>query len=155
MRRFRFVALPLLSLMVIGVAAAALRASDRVSVYARIDNVVLGPESASPQTIQVFGVFSLAKANNPNDYEPPAKGYLFFKLAGDETLARREWADMKAVAGTRQIVAFGSRYELRPRLRAEKDPPSDPDAYTTGTGLTKVNGRTDYPPVKGLVDFRN
>lgn len=155
MRTIRSVAVPLLSLIVIGVAVTALRASDRVAVYARIDKVVLAPETGAPQTVQVFGVFSLAKPNDPNAYEPPAKGYLYFTLAGDESLARREWADMKAVAGTRQIVAFGTRYGFQPRLRAEKDPPSNPDAYKTGTGLTKVNGNTDYPPVKGLVDFRN
>lgn len=155
MRIFRFVAAPLLSLIVVGAAAAALSASDRVAVYARVDKVVFAPDAASPQTVQVFGVFSLAKANDPNAYEPPAKGYLYFTLAGDEALARREWADMKAVAGTRQIVAFGARYDFRPRLRAEKDPPADPDGYKTGTGLTKVSGKTDYPPVKGLLDFRN
>ena len=155
MHRFRTVALPLFSLIVIGAAAAALCASDRVAVYARIDKVVLVPDSASPQTVQIYGVFSLAKANDPNAYERPAKGYLYFTLAGNEALARREWADMKTVAGTRQIVAFGSRYDFRPRLRAEKDPPADPDAYKTNTGLTRVNGQTDYPPVKGLLDFRN
>jgi hypothetical protein len=155
MDRFRTVALPLLSLIVIGAAVAALRASDRVAVYARIDKVVLTPDSAMPQTVQVFGVFSLAKANDPNAYEPPARGYLYFTLAGDEALVRREWADLKSVAGTRQIVAFGSRYDFRARLRAEKDPPASPDAYKTGTGVTKVNGQTDYPPVKGLVDFKD
>jgi len=155
MRTLRFAALPLLSLIAFAGAVVALRASDRVAVYARVDKVVFAPEGSSPQTVQVFGVFSLAKANDPNAYEPPAKGYLYFTLAGDETLARREWADLKSVAGTRQVVAFGTRYGFQPRLRAEKDPPANPDAYKTGTGVTKVNGNTDYPPVKGLVDFRN
>jgi hypothetical protein len=152
MQRLRFIALSLAGLII---AAAAPLASDRVAVYARVDRVVLGPDASTPQTIQIFGVFSLAKPNNPNDYEAPAKGYLYFTLAGDERLARREWTDLKAIAGTRQIVAFGNRYLMKARLRADTAAPSEPDAYTTDSGLTKINGSTDYAPVRGLIDFRN
>lgn len=153
MQRFRFVALPA-CVLIIGAAAAALHASDRIAVYARVDRVVLAPDASAPQTIQIFGVFSLAVPTNPNDYRPPARGYLYFTLAGDERLARGEWADLKAIAGTRQIVAFGNRYELKARLRPSTEASSAPDPYTTGTGLTKVSGDTDYPPIRALVDFR-
>jgi hypothetical protein len=154
MRNVRFVALSLAGLIVAG-AAAALHASDRVAVYARVDRVVLAPDATAPRTIQVFGVFSVAKPSNPNDYEPPAKGYLYFTLADGEAQARREWADLKAIAGTRQIVALGNRFTMKARVRAEKDPPANPDPYATDTGLTKIDGRTDYPPIRALLDFRN
>jgi hypothetical protein len=154
MPRFHLVALPLAGL-IIGSAAAALNASDRVAVYARVDRVVMAPDDNSPRTIQVFGVFSVAKPDNPNDYEPPARGYLFFTLAGDERLIRREWADLKTIAGTQQIVALGNRYSMKPRVRAEKDAPSGPDPYLTDAGLTKINGRTDYAPIRALIDFRD
>lgn len=154
MGRLRFVVLGTAGL-VIAASAAALHASDRVAVYARVDRVVMSPDENAPRTIQVFGVFSLAKANNPNDYEPPARGYLYFALGPDERLARREWADLKQVAGTKQIVSFGSRYTMTPRVRAEKDAPSNPDAYTTDVGLTKISGRTDYAPIRALLDSRN
>src|SRR5215471_13819027 len=98
MRRLRFVGLGMAGL-VIAAAAAALHASDRVAVYARVDRVVLAPDADAPRTIQVFGVFSVAQPNNPNDYAPPARGYLYFTLGGDEALARREWADLKQMAG--------------------------------------------------------
>jgi hypothetical protein len=153
MQRFRFVALSWICLM-IGAAVAALSASNPVAVYARVDRVVLAPDPAAPQTIQIFGVFSLATSNNPNDYQPPARGYLYFTLGGDERLARREWADLKDIAGTRQIVAFGNRYQLKARLRADTEAPAAPDVYMTGTGLVKVSGNTDYPPIRSLVDFR-
>src|SRR6185295_2847248 len=55
------------------VATAALHASDLIAVYARVDRVVLAPNAESPQTIQVFGVFSVAVPANPNDYQPPAR----------------------------------------------------------------------------------
>jgi hypothetical protein len=154
MQRFRFVAL-LLSGLIIGGAAVTLRASDPVAVYARVDRVVVAPNAEAPQTIQIFGVFSLASPRNGNDYQPAARGYLYFKLAGDERLARREWADLKEIAGTSQIVAFGNRFRLKPRLRTAKEAADAPDPYTTGTGLTKVNGNTGYAPIRALVDYRN
>lgn len=137
------------------VAAAALHASDPVAVYARVDRVVLAPSAEAPQTIQVFGVFSVAEPSNPNDYQPAARGYLYFKLPTDERLARREWADLKAVAGTKQIVAFGSRFRMKPRIRGEHDAPDAPDTYSVATGLTRVNGRTDYAPIRALIDSRH
>lgn len=54
-------------------------ASDPTAVYARVDKVVLEPNPDSPATIQVWGVFSLARPNDRNDYLPPARGYLYFK----------------------------------------------------------------------------
>lgn len=154
MQRFRFVPL-LLGGLIIGSAVAALHASDPIAVYARIDRVVLAPNPDAAQTIQVFGVFSIATPENPNDYQPPARGYLYFKLGADEALARREWADLKGIAGTSQIVAFGNRRQLKPRLRSANEAPDAPDPYTTGMGLTKVNSKTDYAPVRNLAGFRN
>jgi hypothetical protein len=154
MHRLRIVRLALAGL-VIGLAAAALHASDPIAVYARIDRVVLAPSPEAPQTIQIFGVFSLATPGNPNDYRAPARGYLYFTLGSDEALARREWSDLKGVAGTPQIVSFGNRRLFEPRLRKEADPPQAPDTYTTGMGLTKVRADTDYPPVRALADFRD
>ena len=152
---FRFTMRSLGALMLSAAAGAAtVYASNPVAVYARVDRVALAPNAQAPDTIQVWGVFSLATPNNGNDYQPPAAGYLYFKLSSDPALARREWADLKEVAGTRQIVAFGSRYQLKPRVRKTEEPPASPDEYTTGLGLTKVNGNTDYAPIRALVDYR-
>jgi hypothetical protein len=152
MQRFRVVVLSLACLTVL--AAAALNASDRVGVYARIDKVVFAPDATAPTTVQVFGVFSIARTTNPNDYEPAARGYLYFTLAGDERQVRREWNDLKEVAGTGQIVAFGERLKLKTRVRPDTDAPSGPDAYVTGSGVYKINGRTDYAPIRALADIR-
>jgi len=154
MKNIRLVTLSAAAL-ILAICVTVLHASNPIAVYARVDRVVFAPDATAPQTIQIFGVFSLAKPKDPNDYQPPSRGYLYFTLGGDEELARREWADLKAIAGTHQIVAFGSRYKMKARLRAEKDAPEQPDSYVTGMGLTKVNANTDYPPVRALVDFRN
>jgi len=153
MHRVRLVASSLACLVVFS-AAAALSASDRVAVYARIDKVVFAPDPAAPTTVQVFGAFSIARTTNPNDYEPAARGYLYFTLSGDERQVRREWNDLKEVAGTGQIVAFGERRKLTARVRPDNEPPSSPDTYTTGSGVYKINGRTDYAPIRALADIR-
>jgi hypothetical protein len=140
--------------LLVALSACGLIIGAAAAMYARIDRVVLSPDANAPKTIQVFGVFSLAIPANPNDYQPPSRGYLYFTLAGDESLARREWADLKATAGTGQIVAFGNRYELKPRLRPSGEPPTSPDPYATGTGLTKISSDTAYQPVRALADFR-
>ena len=142
-------------LLVFAGSVALAQASDPTAVYARVDKVVLEPNANSPETIQVWGVFSLAKSNDRNAYLPPARGYLYFKLAHyQQETARKEWADLKEVAGTGQIVAFGSRDDPA-RLRKADERPENPDPYSTNIGLQKVSGNTDYPPVRALVDYKD
>jgi hypothetical protein len=118
------------------------------------DRVVLQPNADAPDTIQIFGIFSIAVPNDPNDYRPAARGYLYFNPGKDAAAARREWSDLKTVAGTGQLVAFGSRYASVPRLRQPDEKPVNPDAYVTNIGLQKVQGRGDYAPIRALLDYR-
>ncbi len=142
------------ALAVLCLQAVNAHASDRTGVYARIDKVLMEPDDRAPQRIQIFGVFSIADSRNADDYLPAGRGYLYFNLPADPKLALREWADLKAVAGTSQIVAFGSRWDSRPRLRAPTDAPQAPDVYPINVGVVKVNGRTDYAPVRALISFK-
>ena len=137
------------------VCATLAYASDPTAVYARVDKVVLEPNAASPQAIQVWGVFAMAKPDDRNDYLSPARGYLYFTLPGGSQAARAEGADLKQVAGTGQIVSFGSRYQLKARVRPADERPANPDPYALNIGLTKVRGRTDYAPIRALAAFRN
>jgi hypothetical protein len=131
-----------------------LSASDRMSVYAKVDKVILEPNAETPTAVQIWGVFSIAQRENPNDYQPAARGYLYYALPSrSPELARREWNDLKTVAGTGEIVAFGSRWEGVPRLRQANDKPSNPDPYTLNTGVTKVQGNTRYAPIDALINF--
>ena len=142
---------------------SVVHASDPTALYARIDKVVMEPGSGPPDAIQVWGVFSMAKPDDRNFYLPAARGYLYFKLAGaapggsapaNQDAARREWADLKAVAGTGQIVSFGSRYQLKAQLRKPDQRPENPDPYVVSIGITKVRGNTDYEPIRSLLDFK-
>jgi hypothetical protein len=140
-------------ILTIVAASAMLRASDRVAVYARVDRVVLEPATGAPDTIQIWGVFATAQPNNPNDYRPAARGYLYYRLPAAKEVARREWADLKQIAGSSQLVAFGSRWDGAPTVRPADERPANPDVYTVNTGLIKVQGRTDYAPIRALLDF--
>jgi len=133
-------------------AAPAIHASDRVAVYAKIDRVVFEPGAETPERVQVWGIFSVAdrRNNNPNDYLPAARGYLYFALPANAELARREWKDLQSVAGKGDVVAFGSRWEGTPRVRSSDEKPQSPEPYALNTGVVNVRGRGDYAPVRAL-----
>jgi hypothetical protein len=152
--------LRLMCAMSIGCAAVAaagtkvVYASDPTGVYGRIDKVVMEPDRGAPQRIQVWGVFSIADARNRSAYLPAHSGYLYFELPSNAAQALREWADLEGVAGTRQIVAFGSRWGAPLRLRASGEAPGSPDPYSINIGVVKIDGRTDYAPVRALMAFK-
>jgi hypothetical protein len=143
----------LASIAAILAAGVVVHASDPVGVYARIDKVVMEPDERAPQRIQVWGVFAIADPRNGNDYLPARRGYLHFSAPADPTLALREWSDLKSVAGTSQIVAFGSRWRPLPKLREAGEPPAPPDPYAVNIGVMKIHGRTGYAPVRSVLEF--
>ena len=67
------------------------------------------------------------------------RGYLYYTLTpGKEDICRKEWADLKAVAGTGQGIGFGFRYDTTTRLRKATDKLDAPDPYPIGVGLTRM-----------------
>lgn len=128
--------------------------SDWIGVYARVDKVVLEPNDAAPERIQIWGAFSLASKENTYGYQPPQRGYLYYSIKpGKESACRAEWADLKKIAGSDSIIGFGTRSSAG-RLRKADDRPSDPDVYPMGGGLVKMSDRgTDYPPIRDLRSF--
>jgi hypothetical protein len=152
MRKAAFV----LVLAVIG-AAISLGASDRVGVYAVIDRVVLEPSATNPDRIQIWGAFALAKplARDGSEYGPVQRGYLYFKAGSQKELSSKEWNDLKTLAGTKRIVAFGARYGMSVQVRAESETPRAPDTYVTGVGVETVRPGTEYAPIKALTAYIN
>jgi hypothetical protein len=120
--------------------ATAARASDPIGGYLLVDKVILEPADA-PMTIQIWGNFSLATERGGHAYSPPQHGYLYYKApSGKEDACRKEWNDLKKVAGTGHVVGFGSSYDLKglgkPRKANEK--PESPDVYPVANGLVKM-----------------
>jgi hypothetical protein len=131
-------------------------ASDLTGLYALVDKVTLEPSGDRPERIQIWGVFVTPVPNDRNGYQPPMRGYLYFQLpdAGAD-LARREWADLRQIAGKRQIVGLGSRYALTARVRPATEPLAAPDPYIVAAGLYRLRSETDYAPIKSLLQYRD
>src|SRR6476620_8134603 len=86
-------------------AATAVHASDPTGIYGFVDRVVFEPNDTAPERVQVWGGFTLSKIGAGNvQYYDAERGYLYFTLRpGDEEVCKKEWADLKSVAGTKQI----------------------------------------------------
>ena len=140
-----------LSVLLLWCCGSVALASDPVGVYAVVEKVVAEPSEGAPERVQVWGVFSLADRSSGDEYAKPVYGYMYYNAAEKPEAARREWADLKSVAGTGQAVAFGSRYKEKGRVRPATEKPEKPDGYPIEMGLTKVR-RTEYGPVRAVLE---
>ena len=138
-------------------------ASGPIAVYAKVERVVMEPNEQAPERIQIYGVFSVAKTTSANSFAPPARGYLYYRLStktdntndnADVRTVRNEFRDLKAVAGTNDIVAFGAQWQGVPTVRGVDQKPESPDLFTLNFGIRKINSNTDFGPVKALRDFK-
>ena len=130
--------------------------SDLTGIHAVIEKVVFEPSEAAPERVQIWGAFViLGNGSNP----APQRGYLYLTLppwvmecstcpspALAAENAKKEWADLKSVAGTGQGVAFGWRF-FRGRVRAASEKPQSPDRYPVFMGVTKMG---NHPEVEAM-----
>jgi len=173
MTKPRFSSLSILCLSVCALVASVvpLRASDPVGAYAIIEKVVLEPNATEPTSVQIFGVFSFAvrrtadgtqpwpagsfgTANTGDVYAAVQKGYLHYSCPkGKEATCRNEWADLKSMAGTPEVIGFGSRWAMTGHLHPVTEKSSTPDVYPLNVGLVKMGthggttmtNRSQYP----------
>jgi hypothetical protein len=137
--------------IIVVAGAVGLHASDRTGVYGVIDKVVFEPSAEKPERVQLWGAFAVASRNDNDAYDEVRRGYLYFTAADSKELARKEWNDLKALAGSNRIAAFGSRFGQSVQVRAESEKPQTPDNYVMGIGVQAVRADRDYPPIKALV----
>jgi hypothetical protein len=153
-------------------------ASGPIGIYGVIERVVFEPNEVSPERVQVFGAFALVDGGlqNPGAATDLHRGYLYFRLPGPNTgikpeAVRKEWADLKAVAGTGQAVGFGSfgyigpfqsiradrpydnLNDFYPHVRPPSESPSNPEQYRTQAGIVKLSEKGSHAElVKKLKD---
>jgi hypothetical protein len=145
-----------LSVALTVITAINVSASGPAGIYAVIDKVVFEPNEQSPERIQLWGVFAFVsgsiKAGTIFEDAPAQRGYLYFNMPADYTAAqketvKKEWADLKSVAGTPQAVAFGDLFYIR----AFSDV-NDGNVYASGSGVG-IRVRSDTPSASALAPY--
>jgi len=148
----------LIILLILAISASNLMAEGPVGVFAMVQKVLMEPSDAAPATIQVWGVFVWVDGGlkTPGPINLPQRGYMFFKLppgATEAAAAKKQWAEIKAVAGTSQVIAFGDWNYTGPfedlfipskggledvRVRKQTEAPAKPIVYPIRKGLEKI-----------------
>jgi hypothetical protein len=146
---------PAAGLLAITLCLGVVNASGPIGVYALIDKVTFEPGSDKPERIRILGVFIAAeqRPDNSTVYSAPQRGYLYFRLPGNNAeLARREWSDLKSVAGTRLVVGLGSSWSEKVHITSPDEEPKSPAEYPMGNGLVKIN--SNQPRARALLDYK-
>ena len=148
-------------------ATAPLTSSGPLGIYAIVEKVVFEPSEAAPERIQVWGAFAYVDgAGGQGLSVSPAKlGYMYFRIDPPQADAiKKEWADLKAVAGTGQAIGFGQWFyfgaftTLKPdagrdtppnivdrsqrtdlRVRPASEAVASPVLYQTNAGIVKLS----------------
>jgi hypothetical protein len=124
------------ALLAVATLAVPAVASDPLGVFCIVDKVVLEPPDC-PERAQVWGACAVARGGN--QFDRAAKGYFYYSVPkGREEVARAEWMDLKAAAGTGTIVGYGGRVAPAGRFRAETEKPETPDVYPLNMGVVKL-----------------
>jgi hypothetical protein len=106
-----------------------------MGAYCLIEKIVLEPGDC-PERAQIWGACAVA---NRYGYQAATRGYFYYNVpTGQEDTARREWLDLKAVAGTQEAIGFGGRNRNMGRFRPLNEAPAKPDAYPLNVGVVKL-----------------
>jgi hypothetical protein len=136
--------------------------SDLSGIHAVIEKVVFEPSEAAPERVQVWGAFVILSG----EIATPTRGYLYLGLpavamscttcpspdTANES-AKKEWGDLKSVAGTGQGVAFGYRF-FQGRLRPATEKPQSPDRYPVFMGIAKMGSHPEVEAMNRLLQSR-
>jgi hypothetical protein len=118
----------------LGLLTGATPASGPVAAYLLVDRVVIVDDGTKPPSIEIWGVFGY---NTPGFYVT-TRGYMHYTPNANERATRAEWADLQAIAGTKQVVGFGASGAPIGRVRKSWEAPSKPDVYPVGVGLVRA-----------------
>ena len=87
------------AVVAVGTMTMPALASDPLGAFCIVEKVVFEPGDC-PVRAQVWGACAVANPSNGR-FEKAAKGYFYYSVpTGNEEVARAEWMDLKAAAGT-------------------------------------------------------
>jgi hypothetical protein len=137
----------------LALATTPVGASDPVGIYAVVKKVVFEPNDNEPVRVQIWGAFSMSRTpaavegGGGAGYTDVMSGYLYYAVPSDNNAAigqrnkviLNEWMDLKAVAGTNEVVGFAGRRGPLGRVRPANEAPRDPEAYPLqNTGVIRM-----------------
>jgi hypothetical protein len=86
-----------------------------IGIYGVIDRVTFEPDGTSPNLVRISGVFVVPVPMSSGHYGTPQPGYLYFRIRpGMERTTRKDWNELKSMAGTGQVVGFGQYWVPNP-----------------------------------------
>ena len=123
-----------------------------IGIYAIVDQVTFEPETGPPHSVRISGIFVVPIPMSSGNYRSPQRGYLYFRIAPrTEQATRRDWSELKTLAGSGKVLGFGQywvpnpddpqgnpHHSLEVRVHAEGDLAS-PDVYP----LPRLEGVTE------------
>lgn len=164
----------LVAMLIFPIQALIVHASDPVGIYGIVEKVVFEPNEQSPERIQIWGAFAAVEGTGQGFFNVK-KGYLYFVDPVRSDIIRKEWRDLKAIAGTGQAIAFsnwaylgnlarqpgerashgfylpGGGYVIDLRVRPESEPLASPASYSVNAGLVKLPNEGSHSAIVKLL----
>jgi hypothetical protein len=126
--------------------------NGNIGIYGIVNKVVLEPDENAPERIQIWGLFAVPVPISSGLYRAPRRGILYFSLPSDKKkIAIKEWAELKRLAGSGQILGFAEYWVPNPNdpqgnphtslvVHVHEDVPlGSPDPYPLGIGVLKID----------------
>jgi hypothetical protein len=108
-------ALVALALLLSLTSTSLIAKNGTIGIYAVIDEVTFEPDGPSPNVIRMSGVFVVPVPMSSGMYRSPQRGYLYFRIpSGMEETTRKDWNELKSIAGTGQVVGFAQYWVPNP-----------------------------------------
>jgi len=152
--------------ILIGVALVSapmkLKASASIGIFAIVEKVVFEPGDHDQQRVKIWGAFAVPQPKSGGQYLRAQRGYLYFSTVPErDATVKKEWADLKSIAGTGQAIGFGQYWIANPRsaarnahvpLEVQVHKPADdaqPTAYPVGMGVATLGVAGSPPAILG------
>lgn len=107
------------SVLLVGLTTTVIAKNGSIGIYAILDHVTFEPDGPSPDLVRIDGIFVIPVPMSSGAYmETPQRGYLYFRIPhGMEQAVRKDWAELKTLAGTGQVVGFAGYWVPNPNDR--------------------------------------
>ena len=133
-------------------AQLCLAKNGNIGIYGIVDKVVLEPDENAAERIQIWGLFVVPIPISSGLYKAPQRGVLYFSIPSDrKEIARKEWIELRKLAGSGQILGFTQYWVPNPSdpqgnphtslvIHVHRNLPlAWPDSYPLGIGVLRID----------------